>query len=331
MPWVVFLSPQVDATLVAIICCLALLLVYLASTQMFKALIQGIFSWIPFVGGNLADAAVSIIDSITSAARPWLDQAAAPFISLLNTVAQIIVAVPAMVAGLLEFMVEQLAILSARITAEVAKLSASVVRALDQTAKTLALVAALVPTVEALQGAVGNIVNRLIPGAIAEAEQVANVQIELLRTETNGAIAAATAVFSWELGQAIDGFDNGLATLENGLTTAIDADMASVNAWLGQLDDLVGGVNVPALALEVVTITATIETIMVRCVNPVCGFWGPSMGLLTLLQDAATLGLLVALLAQARSDPDGMGAAVGGVAQDVYNMGRSIVSPVLGG
>lgn len=191
----------------------------------------------------------------------------------------------------------------------------------------------------------GNRIAAVAGSIIGIATRVASSAVAVLEARVVGwlnaihlAIAQAIDTAHVELGHAIDGVNLSIHAVELWAQHAIAQAVAGVQAWvdarLRPIESDVAGVKgivdaLPTVATIVGTITAVqaIEKIVEDCVKPTCSALDPSLDILNAIADGTALAEMLALVAAARSDPQGTAREVIGIADGVTGVVRTILSP----
>ena len=265
---------------------------------------QRIFDW----GKSALDGLIAVV----SAPVHWVQQIIAGLVTAAElTVAQLVGVIQRAVQ-----LANQIALATANIAAELGHLASRVT---------------------AVAASIAGIAGKVASAAVAVLQARVIGWVDGLRL----AIAQAIDKAHVELGHAIDGVNLRIHALELGLTHAIDVAITGVQTWVNQrvgplekdIADLGSVVDaLPAVAEIVGTIEAVrvIEQIVEDCVKPTCSGLGPSLDILNALADGTALAAMLALVAQARTDPNAAASEVIGVTNGVAGTVRGILAPALG-
>lgn len=157
--------------------------------------------------------------------------------------------------------------------------------------------------------------------AVAAAERRAVLGLDAergARAAADAAIrSASAAAIAAEAGRAI-GIERGLDARLGQLGRAVDGELAQLTGELAPILTL-------ALPLAIPALTEEVGTMRRECVDPLCGAFGPELGIVQGLTDAALLGGLAAFFVACVDDPKGTAAGVA----DLGGMIRGLTSPIL--
>jgi hypothetical protein len=348
----VYALPEVTAAFPLFWPAVGAVLVVYAITIIFRNPLVHALEAIPVIGGAAATAVARAANWAISYVQGWADTLVWPLIQLLTAPAAAITALAGATVGTAEYLMDRVRITAQMANAEFGRVADSLGQLFSKSAYLLSNLAWAISHLYAAESAITALRNLEVPRAksqaissanaytqgqvhaeaIARSTSVAQVRAETLalhrqellaRQQADQQAAAAAAASAAALATAITA-----AQVKGQNYTDVKVDEAAAAA-AAAIAAALAAAKATARA-EAKTVADELAQVRLDCIDPLCGAFGPAVGLWNQLAQGAELLLILGLVQSAVSNPQGSAQAMAGVADGAHNLAAGLLAPFIG-
>jgi hypothetical protein len=327
----------------------ALILAY-AAGQLLGTPLAELAGRVPIIGDDLRRGIRHIIDGVIGWALNWAKTAVNGVVELVAIPVRAIEAgISGAVVGV-EAAVAAIGVLGAATVGQIGSLSTAIAQVWNRAIAAAGTAAAALTQTNILHNIADDMRARLIPQArtqaVAQAGAYTNARVDRLRADTDRALAlAASAAGALVIAEqaARRAGDNAQAAELAREAARLQSAVIAAQAAAAHYTDLRTATNSDAIAnLRDVAIPAALAAalaatrvvsqeltrIRTRCVDPLCGAFGPSVDVFNLLNTGVLVATVMGLVAAAASDPQGSARQVAAGGSALFGMGQGLLGAV---
>lgn len=329
----------------------AILMLY-AVAIVFRNPLVAALSAIPVIGGAAAGAVSDAAEWMARYISGWAESLVWPLIQLLLAPAAILTAFTGAVVGSAEYLMDRVRVTAQAANAEFGRVASSLGNLDRGLGSALAQLGGALLGLQAARSTIDWIRGTQVPAAKSQA-------ISSSGAYTRGQVGAEAKTRASEIDQVraetrtLHHWENlALDSAKAGLQAQIAAEAAALSVAIAQLgakdqhytDQRVAGAEAAAAAALAKGLTAVradaraqvkvvadeLTGLRTGCIDPLCGAFGPAVGLWSQLATGAELLALLGMVQAATSDPQGAARGMAGLAGALHDGAAAMLSPFIG-